>query len=102
MGMCVSEIAQVEVGDFMFSSGKLRQEVSLRTVVTKGSRQRCMYPTNRDLIAALEDYLTLRVERRWCLSDDPKRYRGLHPDSALILTFKGYKYSMKRKRRILR
>lgn len=32
MGMRVSEIAQVEVGDFMFASGKLRQEVSLRAV----------------------------------------------------------------------
>ncbi|TYQ05315.1 UNVERIFIED_ORG: phage integrase family protein [Zoogloea ramigera] len=100
MGMRVSEIAQVEVGDFMFASGKLRQEVSLRAVVTKGCRQRCVYLTNRDLVAALEDYLTLRVERRWRMSDDPKRYRGLRPDSALILTFKGYKYSMNRKRRI--
>lgn len=100
MGMRVSEIAQVEVGDFMFASGKLRQEVSLRAVVTKGCRQRCVYPTNRDLVAALEDYLTLRVERRWRMSEDPKRYRGLRPDSALILTFKGYKYSMNCKRRI--
>ena len=71
-----------------------------RAVVTKGCRQRCVYLTNRDLVAALEDYLTLRVERRWRMSDDPKRYRGLRPDSALILTFKGYKYSMNRKRRI--
>lgn len=34
------------------------------------------------------------------MSDDPKRYRGLRPDSALILTFKGYRYSMNTKRRI--
>ena len=33
MGMRVSEIAQVEVGDFMFVSGKLRQEVSLRAAL---------------------------------------------------------------------
>lgn len=30
IGMRVSEIAQVEVGDFLFASGKLRQEGSLR------------------------------------------------------------------------
>ena len=100
MGMRVSEIAQVEVGDFLFMSGKLRQEVSLRAVVTKGCRQRCVYPTNRDLVAALEDYLALRIERRWRMSDDPKRFRGLRADSKLILTFKGYKYSMNCKRRI--
>lgn len=30
MGVRVSEMTQVEVGNFMFSSGRLRQEVSLR------------------------------------------------------------------------
>lgn len=58
MGMRVSEIAQVKVGDFLFPSGAIRQEVSLRAAVAKGCRQRCVYPTNRDLVAALEDYLT--------------------------------------------
>lgn len=71
-----------------------------RAVLTKGCRQRCVYPTNRELVSALEDYLALRIERRWRMSDDPNRYRGLRPDSALILTFKGYKYSMNCKRRI--
>lgn len=41
-GMRVSEIAQVEVGDFLFPSGSVRQEVSLRAMVTKGCRQRCI------------------------------------------------------------
>ncbi|PWF45088.1 tyrosine-type recombinase/integrase [Massilia glaciei] len=100
MGMRVSEIAQVEVGDFMFASGKLRQEVSLRAAVTKGCRQRCVYPTNRDLAGALEDWLAVRIKRRWRMSDEPKKFRGLRPDSALILTFKGYRYSMNCKRRV--
>jgi integrase/recombinase XerD len=34
------------------------------------------------------------------MSDEPTRYRGLRPDSALIQTFKGYKYAMNTKRRI--
>jgi site-specific recombinase XerD len=34
------------------------------------------------------------------MSDAPKRYPGLRSDIALILTFKGYKFSMNRKRRI--
>jgi len=99
-GLRVSEIAQVEVGDFMFQSGLLRQEVSVRAVITKGCRQRCIYPTNRTLIEALECYLAYRIERRWHMSDEPKKFRGLRPDSKLILTFKGYKYSMNCKRRI--
>ncbi|HWW70190.1 MAG TPA: site-specific integrase [Duganella sp.] len=100
VGMRVSEIAQIEVGDVLFPSGAIRQEVSLRAPITKGGRQRCIYPTNRMLIEAIERYLSRRIERRWRMSGDPKKYRGLRPDSKLILTFKGYKYSMNCKRRI--
>jgi integrase/recombinase XerD len=99
-GMRVSEIAQVEIQDFLFPSGALRQEVSLRASVTKGCRQRCIYPTNRELVAALEDYLALRLERSWGMGEDPKKFRGLRPDSKLILTFKGQKFYLNTKRRI--
>lgn len=34
------------------------------------------------------------------MGNDPTKHRGLQPDSALILTFKGYRYSMNCKRRI--
>jgi integrase/recombinase XerD len=99
-GMRVSEIAQIEVQDVLFPSGAIRQEVSLRAAITKGCRQRCIYPANRTLIEALDSYLTQRIERRWRMSDDSTRYRGLRGDSKLILTFKGFKYSMNCKRRI--
>ncbi|MES2740776.1 MAG: hypothetical protein V4754_07465 [Pseudomonadota bacterium] len=59
IGMRVSENAQVEVGDFMFTSGKLRQEVSLRAIVTKKCRQRRIYPTNR----CVDPYLEVTKER---------------------------------------
>ena len=98
MGMRVSEIAQVEVGDFVFASGALRSEVSLRSTLTKGHKQRCVYPTNRDLVAALETYLDLRIKRRWRMGD-PKKFRGLRPDSKLVLKFNGHAYSMNTKRR---
>jgi integrase/recombinase XerD len=98
--MRVSEIAQIEVGGVLFPSGAIRQEVSLRAMITKGCRQRCIYPTNRALVEALERYLTYHIERRWRMSDDPKRNRGLRQDSKLVLTFKGYKYSMNFKRRL--
>lgn len=84
----------------LFPSGAIRQEVSLRAHITKGCRQRCIYPTNLMLVQAIDRYLSHRIELRWRMSDDPKKYRGLRPDSKLILTFKGYKYSMNCKRRI--
>lgn len=95
--MRMSEIAQVEVGDVLFPFGAIRQEVSLRAVITKGCRPRCIYPTNRALVDARERYLSYRIERRWRMSDDPKKYRGLRHDR---LTFKGYLYSMNCKRRL--
>ena len=99
-GMRVSEIGQIEVGDVLFPSGAIRSEMSLRASITKGLRQRCIYPTNRALRNAIDDYLAVRVARRWRMSDDPNRYRGLRADSALILTFKGYLYAMNIKRRL--
>lgn len=99
-GLRVSEIAQVEIQDILHKSGALRQEVSLRAAVTKGSRQRCVYPTNCDLVAALEDYLAYRIARRWILDDGQTRYRTLRPDSPLILTFKGQRFYLNTKRRI--
>jgi site-specific recombinase XerD len=100
MGMRVSEIAQVEVADFMFPSGALREEVSLRAVVTKGARQRAVYATNRHLVEAIEDWLAVRIAKRWRMSDEPAKYRGLRPESKLILNSKGFKYFMNTKRRI--
>lgn len=99
-GMRITEIAQIEIGDIMFASGKLRAEVSLRAAITKGCRQRCIYPTNHLLIAALEKYLSYRIARRWRMGDDPMRYRGLRADSALILTLKGYRFQLNTKRRV--
>ena len=99
-GMRVSEISQIEVQEVLFPSGAIRQEVSLRAAITKGCRQRCIYSANRTLIEALESYLTYRTERRWRMGDDSTKYRGLRGESKLILTFKGFKYSMNCKRRI--
>ena len=52
-GMRITEIAQVTVADFYFASGELRREVSLRAAITKGCRQRCIYPSSPKIIAAL-------------------------------------------------
>jgi hypothetical protein len=66
----------------------------------KGVPPALCVPTNRDLAGALDDWLAVRIKRRWRMSDKPMKFRGLCPDSALILTFKGYRYSMNCKRRV--
>lgn len=88
VGMRVSEIAQIEVGDVLFPFCAIRPEVSLGAAIAKVRRQRCVYLTNRALVEALEYYLTYRSEQRWRMSNDPKKYGGLWADSKLILMFK--------------
>jgi integrase/recombinase XerD len=99
-GMRVSEISQIEVQDVLFPSGAIRSEVSLRAAITKGCRQRLIYLTHPQTIAALEAYLAYRIERGWRMEQTPERYRGITPDSKLVLTLKGQKFYMNTKRRI--
>ena len=100
MGMRVSEIAQIEIADMLFPSGQLRPEVSLRASITKGCRPRCVFPTNRLLVDALDRYVAFRAARGLRLGEQATQYRGLRPDSKVILTHKGQKFHMNRKRRI--
>lgn len=99
-GMRVSEIAQIKIQDVMFQSGAIRQEVSLRAAITKGCRQRCMYLSHALTLSALERYLSYRIERSHGTQLTADRFRGLSPETALILTFKGSRFYLNVKRRI--
>ncbi|MCA8205157.1 site-specific integrase [Burkholderia sp. AU33545] len=99
VSMRITEVAQITVADVMFRSGALRTEVSLRSAITKGCRQRAMYFTARTLVDALERYLAFRVTHELGTTLDKSRFRGLIPDLPLILSRKGYPYSLNRKKR---
>lgn len=97
-GMRVTEIARLTVADVLLPSGRLRTEVSLRAEITKGCRQRLAYLTNPKLIAALERYVAWRKARGFGCSLDDRQYRGLMPETRLILTWKGGPYELSPKR----
>lgn len=99
-GMRVTEIAQIEVQDVLFPSRALRDEVSLRAAITKGCRQRCIYLSHAKTIETLERYLDYRIARRLRTTGHSARYRGLEPESKLILTHKGYKFHLNTKKRM--
>lgn len=96
--MRVTEIARLLVVDVPLPSGQLRKEVSLRAAITKGCRQRCVFITHELAIAALDRY----VERRWnqdlATEFARKRYRGMCPETPLILTHKGSGFELTTKR----
>ncbi|MFP3506895.1 tyrosine-type recombinase/integrase [Burkholderia sp. SIMBA_062] len=99
VGMRITEVAQLTVADVMFRSGALRTEVSLRAAITKGCRQRAVYFSARKLVDAIERYLAFRVTRELGTTLEKSRFRGLIPDLPLILSRKGYPYSLNRKKR---
>lgn len=97
-GMRVTETARLTVADVLLPSGRLRSEVSLRAEITKGCRQRLAYFTNSKLIAAMERYIVWRQAKHFGCSLDNRQYRGLMPETRLILTWKGGAYELNTKR----
>lgn len=100
-GMRVTEISRITTADVMQPSGKLRIEVSLRADVTKGCCQRCVYLATKPLIAALEAYLTYRIERKVGTDIYGKTHCGLLPHQPLIYSSRGAGLSQNTKRRVL-
>lgn len=97
-GMRVTETARLTVADVLYQSGRLRSEVSMRSEITKGCRQRLAYLTNPKLIAALDRYIEWRKAKRFGCSLNDRHYRGLMPQTKLIVTWKGGAYSLNTKR----
>ena len=98
-GLRVSETARLEVADVMLPSGQLREEVSMRAAITKGCRHRCVYFSHPRTIAALERYIEWRWEHGRGTALDRRAWRGLMPETTLILTHKGGPYELSVKRR---
>lgn len=99
--MRVTEIARVLVGDVMLPSGSLRSEVSLRASITKGCRPRCVFLTHADTRAALEGYVEWRWAKGHGIELDQRRFCGLAPHTALIVTRRGGAFELSKKPRVL-
>lgn len=97
-GMRVTEIARLTVADALLPSGLLRSEVSLRAEITKGCRQRLAYFTNPKLIAAMDRYIEWRLAKDFGCALDGRQFRGLLPQTKLIVTWKGSGYELNTKR----
>lgn len=86
------------VADVLFPSGRLREEVSLRAEITKGCRQRLAYLTHPKLVAALDRYIEWRCRKGFGSALDKRLFRGLLPETKLVLTWKGGAYELTTKR----
>lgn len=99
--MRVTEIARALVEDVLLPSGAVRSEVSLRAAITKGCRQRCVFLTHVDTRRALDAYIEWRWARGYGTELDRRRYRGLSPSTALIVSRRGAGFQLNKKPRVL-
>lgn len=84
----------------LYPSGAIRPEVYLRAEITKGCRPRNVYLTHAKCLVAIEAWIAVRLARGWGLSGGAE-YRGLRPDSRLVMTHKGQAFELAFKRREL-
>jgi len=99
-GIRVTELALLEVADVLYPSGAIKPEVYLRAEICKGCNPRNVYLTHAKCLAALDAWLVVRSERRWGLSGADE-YRGLRPDSKLVMSHKGQAFELAFKHRML-
>ncbi|MGA7816695.1 tyrosine-type recombinase/integrase [Caballeronia sp.] len=71
-----------------------------RAVITKGCRQRCIYLASPKLIAAIERYIQHRRANDHGTNLGRTDYHGLHANLPLILSRRGYPYSLSKKSRV--
>lgn len=87
--MRVTEIARLEVGDVLYPSGQVRKEVSLRAMITKGCKQRGVFLTHDRVVGAVDAYIEYLWKKRFGTELARDRYRGLSPQTTLLLTNRG-------------
>ncbi|GAB3478923.1 site-specific integrase [Azotobacter salinestris] len=71
-----------------------------RFLITKGCRPRNVYLTHAKCLVAIEAWIAVRLERSWGVCGGAE-YRGLRPDSKLVLTHKGQSFELAFKHREL-
>ncbi|WP_439125971.1 MAG: integrase (plasmid) [Pseudomonas rhizophila] len=92
-GIRVTELALLEVGDVLYPSGAIRPEVYLRAEIAKGCRPRNIYLTHSKCLAAIEQWIGVRLRRGWGVSSETE-CRGLRPDSRLVMTHKDQAFEL--------
>lgn len=90
----VTELATITVADYLDAKGAVRVTSAVRVDVSHNGEERPLFWSNKRVVAALDAYLAWRVEHKHGVSIKINAFRGLDPDSALLLTEEGQPYSL--------
>lgn len=99
-GLRVTELTRLTVEDVMTKKGRLKDELYLRSEITKGCKPRTVRLSERTL-KILSEYIEHRLHNQIGISIKNQTYKGLNPRSKLILSSRGYGYSLKAKSRLM-
>lgn len=90
----VTELATITVADYLTPTGEVRITSTVRVEVAHNGEERPLYWSNKRIVAAVDQYLAWRLERRHGVAIKKGAYRGMDPDSPLFLTDDGQPYSL--------
>jgi len=85
-GLKPVEITQLLVRDYMGADGKPLADSQLRPEIAFNGRQRPLAWVNRKLVNAIDAHLDERLHRGLGVTNRPAAYRGLDPESALLVS----------------
>jgi integrase len=97
-GFRVTEVACIRIRDILWPDGRIREEARIPAKYTKTGTAGHVYFYNKKLLKAIDDYLSLRIAKKQKVTGS-NDYRGLDPDSPVILSENGRGYSLKMKKR---
>ncbi len=94
----VSELAQITVDDVITPTGKIKDEIYLRSSLCKRRKPRSIWLSKLSK-QMIQEWIDYRKAHNWATTFNDS-YQGLNPLSKLVLNNRGRSYSMKRKTRI--
>lgn len=93
-GVLLAELVGMSVSDYLTVSGTVRHNSVLRAEIAYNDIERPLFWVSPKAIAAVNAYLAFRAAEGHGVSKHESEYRGLDPDSALILKTDGSPYKL--------
>ena len=90
----VTELATINVADYLDAKGVVRVTSAVRVDVSHNGEERPLYWSNKRVVNALDVYLEWRLEHKHGATIRKGAYRGLDPISPIFLTEDGQPYSL--------
>jgi integrase len=92
-GLTPNEVAKLQVSDYLLPDGGHAVEATLRPEIAFNGKRRPLLWASQKICAAVDGYLTSRLDARHGVTTSPAAFRGLDPNTPLFLTGDGEPFS---------